>query len=164
MHVPARRPQRFRSPRPLALAVVSLLAGACAPASARRGSHGVEALVADRARANVLWPERDSVARPPIPTGALAPDSAVRLALLRSPALRASLASVGIAAADLSQASTLPNPVLGAQYGSPNAGGPSFSSVSLGFSIVGALQVPLRRRIAAAEVASAEQRVADGVL
>ena len=118
----------------------------------------------DRTNTHIRWAEPDSVARPPIPRGALAGDSAVRLALLRSPALRASLASAGIAAADLWQASTLPNPVLGAQYGSPTAGGPAFSSVGLGFSIVGALQVPLRRRVAAAELASAEQRVADGVL
>ena len=153
-------------PRPLRhwLVGAGVLAAACTPAATRHGSQGVEALVADRASTRIAWTGRDSAEIPPIPRGALTRDSAVRLAMLRSPALRASLASVGIAAADLWQASTAPNPVLGAQYGAPASGGQAFSSVSLGFSIVGALQVPLRRRVAAAELASAEARVADAVL
>ena len=149
---------------PHLLAGVVALAVSCVPSGVRNGSHGVETLVVDRVRTPIHWPDRDSVELPPIPRGALASDSAVRLALLRSPALRASLASVGIAAADLWQASTLPNPVIGAQYGAPAAGGTAITSVGLGFSIVTALQVPLRRRIATAELAGAEQRVADAVL
>lgn len=146
-------------------AAAGLLAASCAPAAARQGTRGVEALVADRTGTRVAWTGRDSAEVPLIPRGALSGDSAVRLALLRSPTLRASLASVGIAAADLWRASTLPNPVLGAQYGAPASGsGPDFSSVGLGFSVVDALQVPLRRRVADAELASAERHVADAVL
>ncbi len=163
MHFHARNLSRSGLAWSLALAV-PFLAGACAPARAGQGSRGIETLVADRAGVRMQWPARDSVLLPPIPAGALAQDSAVRLAMLRNPALRASLASAGIEAAELWQASTLPNPVLGAQYGSPSGGGTAFSSVSLGFSIVGALQVPLRRRVAAAELSSAEQRVANAVL
>ncbi|MBI3568868.1 MAG: TolC family protein [Gemmatimonadetes bacterium] len=98
-----------------------------------------------------------------IPSGPLAADSAVRLAILRSPHIRAALAEVGIAAADLWQASTFPNPVLDALYAFP-ASGIAVSSANVGFSVVRALQVPLRRRVAAAELTSTELRIADVVL
>lgn len=164
MQPPARRLLLFPFARPLVCALGALLAGACAPASARRGSQGIEGLVSDRTGTAVRWSDCDSVALPPIPAGPLGLDSAVRLALQRNPNLHASLASVGIVAADLWQASLLPNPALSAQYGAPVQGGTAFTSIGLGFSVVSALQVPLRRRIAAADLASAEQRVADGVL
>lgn len=153
---------RFRQ----AFAAVAALAGtACIPPAAHRGAGGVAALVAARTGASASWFPADSAPEPlaPIPNGPLTPDSAVRLAIVRSPQIRATLAEVGVAAADLWQASTLPNPVLDALYGFP-ASGIAASSVGVGFSIVRALQVPLRRRVAATELASTEQRVADAVL
>jgi cobalt-zinc-cadmium efflux system outer membrane protein len=99
-----------------------------------------------------------------VPVGPLALDSAVRVALLRSPHVRAILADVGIASADLWQASRLPNPILDVLVGVPTGSGSGVSNIGLGFAIVSALQRPLRQRVAAAELRSVEQRVADAVM
>jgi cobalt-zinc-cadmium efflux system outer membrane protein len=73
------------------------------------------------------------------------------------------LADVGLAAADLWQASRLPNPTLDASYGVPKEHDIGVTGVSVGFSIVSALQMPLKRRVAALELRSAERQVADAV-
>jgi outer membrane protein TolC len=99
----------------------------------------------------------------PIPAGPLDTEIATRLAMVRNPRVRATLAEVGIAQAELWHAATFPNPVLDLLYGVPRTG-TAVSSVGVGFSFVRALQQPLRRRVAAAELASTEERVADAVL
>ncbi len=146
-------------------AFAALTSAACVPAAAHRGAGGVAALIAGRTGASAAWFPTDASATllAPIPNGPLTQDSVVRLAILRSPQIRATLAEVGVATADLWQASTLPNPVLDALYAFPTSG-IAASSASVGFSIVRALQVPLRRRVAAAELTSTELRVADVVL
>jgi len=157
----------LRSPRSWrwTATAVTLATAACVPPAVHGGSQRVEAIVADRTGVLVSLPAEDSVAPPSvsIPAGPLALDSAVRLALLRSPHVRVTLAEVGLAAADLWQASTLPNPVLDYLYGFPTSG-IAVSSSGVGFGLVRALQLPLRRRVAAAELAGTEQRVADAVL
>ncbi len=146
------------------LAVAVPLAGACVPPAARQGTRPVERLLADRGLTPPAWSALDTATRPAIPTGPLSADAAVRIALTRSPHVRAVLADVGMASADLWQASRLPNPVVEALAGAPAAKGPGLTSIGLGFSIVSALQRPLRQRIAAAELRSVEQRVADALV
>ena len=140
-----------------------MLAVACVPPAARQGTRPVERLLSERGATPPPWAPVDSASRPLIPVGMLAVDSAVRVALLRSPHVRVVLADVGVASADLWQASRLPNPILDVLVGRPTGTGSGVSNVGLGFAIVSALQRPLRQRIATAELRSVEQRVADAV-
>ena len=144
---------------------LALLVTACVPAAARRGTQGVEEVLSQRGDTRVSSMRLDSVgpSLPEIPTGPLAADSATRLALLRSPQVRAVLADVGLAAADLWQASRLPNPTIDAMHGFRQGGGIGVSGFGIGFSIVSALQIPLKKRVSASELRSAEQRVADAI-
>ncbi len=141
-----------------------LLGLGCAPPGVHRGTGAVESLLSERGAPAPPWSALDSANQHAIPVGSLSSDSAVRLALLRSPHVRAVLADVGIASAELWQASRLPNPVLDVLFGAPTAGGSGVSSVGLGFAIVSALKRPMRLRVADAELRSTEQRVADAVL
>jgi cobalt-zinc-cadmium efflux system outer membrane protein len=100
---------------------------------------------------------------PAIPIGPLALDTAVRIGLLRSPVVQVVLADVGLAEADLWQASTLPNPALDLVHGFPGSG-VAVTTIGFGLGVVRALQLPLRRRVAAAELAATELRVADAIL
>lgn len=148
-----------------ALLALGVALSACVPPAARRGTQGVEATLTARGDPRVQRLQFDSMplSQPDIPAGALTLDSAARLALVRSPHVRAILADVGIAAADLWQASRLPNPSINGRYGFRQGGGTAISGFGVGFSIVSALQIPLRKRIATAELRSAEQHVADAV-
>ena len=148
----------------LVAAGVILMSSACVPPAARSGSSGVATLVADRDGWRPDWSAADTArVHLAIPVGVLDGDSAVRLAILRSPRVRAVLEEVGIAQADLWQASLLPNPVSDFAYGFP-AGSPAAVTAGVGFGIIRALQVPLRRRVVAAELAATERRVADAIL
>ena len=147
---------------PIVSAVVLL--AACVPSAARQGLRPVTTLLTARGIDTVPLPLIDSVTTPRgLPSGPLALDSAIRLALLRSPHVRVALTDVGLAAADLWQASRVPNPVLDLMQGLARGGGPGVGNVGIGFSIVSALQTPLRRRIAASEMRGAEARVANSV-
>jgi len=137
---------------------------ACVPSAARQGLTPVATLLTERGAAASSLLVTDSALGPrDIPRGALALDTAVRIALLRSPHVRVVLADVGLAAADLWQASRIPNPVVDLLRGFQSGGGVGISNVGIGFSIVAALQTPLRRRIAQTELRIAEQRVANAV-
>ncbi len=140
------------------------LASACVPPAARQGTRPVERLLAERGVASPAWAPIDSANHATVPVGSLSASAAVQAALLRSPHVRAVLADVGVGAADLWQASRLPNPVLDVLVGAPATRGTGVSSVGLGFAIVSALQRPMRQRIAAAELRSTELRVADAVV
>jgi len=145
-------------------ALVALTVG-CVPTAARQGLKPVGRHLADRGAAVPSWEPVDSVtvSHGPLPVGELTADSAVRLAVTRSPHVRAALSSVGLAAADLWQASRLPNPSLSLSGGLAIGQGPGVASIGLGFPIVSALQRTLRTRMAAAELRAAEQSVADAV-
>jgi len=149
----------------LAIVACAATVAACVPPAALRGTQGVESTLITRGDTRFSGLRLDSVPpQPPsIPVGPLALDSAARLALVRSPHVRAILADVGIAAADLWQASRLPNPTIGGNYGFRQGGGTALSGIGVGFSVVSALQIPLKKRIAASELRGAEQRVADAV-
>ncbi|WP_373069319.1 TolC family protein [Gemmatimonas sp.] len=149
----------------IALLALGTTLAACVPPAARRGTQGVESVLATRGDTRFSGLRLDSTPpqAPRIPAGPLALDSAARLALVRSPHVRAVLADVGIAAADLWQASRLTNPTVNGNYGFRQGGGTALSGIGVGFSVISALQVPLKKRIAAAELRSAEQRVADAV-
>lgn len=154
-------PILLRIGRPLLMA----LTVGCVPAAARQGLQPVGQHLADRGASVPTWGPADSavVSHGPLPVGDLSADSAIRLTLTRSPHVRAVLSSVGLAAADLWQASRLPNPSVNLSGGLAVGGGPGIASIGVGFPIVSALQRPLRTRVAAADLRAAEQSVADAV-
>ena len=147
-----------------AILASSVFVGACVPSASRQGLTPVATLLTERGAAASSLLLADSVLGPrAIPAGPLVSDTAVRIALLRSPHVRVVLADVGLAAADLWQASRIPNPVVDLLRGFQSGGGVGITNVGIGFSIVAALQTPMRRRIAQTALHSAEQRVANAV-
>jgi outer membrane protein, heavy metal efflux system len=95
----------------------------------------------------------------------LTPDAAVQVALLNNPALRAKLEELAIAQADLVQAGLLKNPVFSfgrtaweSEHINPNL----FASVEQDFLDI--LTMPLRKRVAAAELEATKLEVGDHVL
>lgn len=92
----------------------------------------------------------------------LTPDSAVRIALLNSPSLKASLAELGMTAADMAQAGRLRNPGIG--FGRVRGGGDTDIDRSVTFDIAGLLTLPARgniarRQLERAQLAAAAQAV-----
>ena len=147
-----------------AILAASVFVAACVPRAAQQGLAPVTTLLTERGAAASSLLLTDSAFGPrAIPAGPLVIDTAVRIALLRSPHVRVVLADVGLAAADLWQASRIPNPVVDLLRGFQRGGGVGITNVGIGFSIVAALQTPMRRRIAQTELRSAEQRVANAV-
>lgn len=128
----------------IAIACAGLLLTGCATFSTDGGLDAVSALTAERTGQSVRFakPEANTVAA--LPNEVLTPDAAVRIALLNSPALKASLAELGIAEADLVQAGRLRNP------------GFSFSRLrgddleierSILFDLAGLFTMPLRKEV-----------------
>lgn len=96
--------------------------------------------------------------------GGLTADSAVDVALLDNRDLRALYTALGVARADVVQASLLHNPVAGASAGVPVAGGTVDLTLGLAMDVVDLLYAPLRQRVAEARFEEALLRVAAGVL
>jgi len=84
--------------RRVAIAAV-LTSAACVPPAVHRGSDGVAAMVTDRTGVQPSWVAIDSDGQPAvaIPPGPLDTEIATRLAMVRNPRMRATLAEVGIA-------------------------------------------------------------------
>lgn len=100
----------------------------------------------------------DLLARP------LTPESAVQVALLRSRDLQAVYEDLGVAQADLVHAGLLKNPDLAGFFRFPDSG-PSGVNWNVGLDFwLDIFLVPLRKRIAGAELDGALLRVTDAVL
>ncbi|MFC4933000.1 TolC family protein [Massilia sp. GCM10023247] len=84
----------------------------------------------------------------------LTPDGAVRVALLNNRGLRASLADVGVAEADLVQAGRMRNP--GFSFSRMSGGGETEIERSVMFDLVGLLTIPIRRDIESRRFESAQ--------
>lgn len=165
------RPVGGGASRCVARAVVLLFAaGACVHAPARTGLGEAGRAVAARTPFAVTWQAldpRDSLVETRVRralSGEVPVDTAVQVALLRNRALQATFEELGIAQADVWQASLLSNPVAtGDVLDARSAGRPLvIGGVVLPF--VEALQRPLRTRVAASALAATEFRVADAVI
>lgn len=84
----------------------------------------------------------------------LTPDSAVRIALLNSPALKASLAELGMTAAEVAQAGRMRNPGIG--FGRVRGGGDTDIDRSVTFDIAGLLTLPARAGMARRQLERAQ--------
>jgi cobalt-zinc-cadmium efflux system outer membrane protein len=91
-------------------------------------------------------------------------DEAVQIMLLNNRELQVLYARLGIAQADLVQASLLHNPVADVTTGFPVGGGMVDLSFGIAMDFIDLLYTPLRKRVAAARFAEAKLRVAAEVL
>jgi outer membrane protein TolC len=113
------------------------------------------------------WQRSDEAARSAVEASRrlleqpLTPEVATRVALLRSHELQAELAALGIAHADLVQATRLANP--GWSFERISGGGTMVRTSGVAANVVDWLTQPLRRRMAEAEVERVKLEVAGAV-
>jgi len=96
--------------------------------------------------------------------GQLGSDTALEVALLRNQGLVATYEELGIAQADLVQAGLLRNPGFGARVRFPAGSGVIATEFSLAQDFLDLFTLPLRKRVAAAQLEAALSRVAIAVL
>ena len=131
----------------------------------------VQATVAERTGKRVHWNRggaEDAQIKQGVQTSLgreLTAESAVQIALLNNRDLQARFEEIGISQADLIEAGLLSNPSFAASFRFPNRP-PSGTDIeySIAQNFLDLLVLPLRRRIAAAQLAQTETRVADAVL
>lgn len=156
----------IRATCPGVVLLAAVAAGGCAAGRSPDSSAEVRRLVRDRTGADVEW-RRDAAAEESVRSRLheilarpLSADSAVAVALLNNRNLRATYEDLGVARAELVQAGLLRNPVFSADIRFDTAGGGTGVEMALVQDLVELLQLPLRRRLAQAEVERAKLRVA----
>ncbi|MGI8431765.1 MAG: TolC family protein [Chthoniobacterales bacterium] len=155
--------------RPLLLTLVASLATGCATPSASldRVQDTVGARTGKRVQWNRGGPEAAQIEKgvQDLLRRQLTAGSAVQIALLNNRELQARFEEIGIAQADVIQAGLITNPNFSASFRFPNRP-PSGSNIeySIAQNFLELLVLPLRKRIAHAQLAQTEIRVADEVL
>ncbi len=151
-----------------AACLVPLALASCATTDPAESFRSTRDLVAGRHPGKVAWP-RDEAARAAadgrvreLLAAPLGPDAAAEVALLRSPALQATLERLGVAQADLAQATRLANP--GLAFARLSGSGETQRTGSLTADLVDWLVQPLRRRIAEAELEHVKLEVGHALL
>ncbi len=154
------------------LSLMLLIALAPTAWSARRESaENLQAAVQERIGKRVEW-RKNAAADTEISQtiqsllrGTLTAERAVQIALLNNRELQATFEEIGIANADLTEAGLLKNPVFNVSARFPDR---PPSATNLEFSVVqdflDLLMIPLRKKVAAAELARVELKVGDEVL
>ena len=147
------------------------VASGCASVSPKPAFDEVQELVRERGGGPLHWDQgtpADGQVRTHLADllrGNLAPATAVEVALLRNQGLVATYEELGIAQADLVQAGLLKNPTFGARVRFSTGGsGGTASEFSLAQDFLDLFTLPLRRRVAAAELDAAKARVGGAVL
>jgi cobalt-zinc-cadmium efflux system outer membrane protein len=150
---------------------VTVLSGCTAVAvDPNAGFPQVSQLVTERAGKEVAWTPGVEETPPMLEVidrrlkDGLSEDDAVQIALLNNRNLQALYAQLGIAQADLVQASLLHNPVVDAITGFPVGGGIVDLSFGVAMDFIDLLYVPLRKRVATAQFEETKLRVAAEVL
>jgi cobalt-zinc-cadmium efflux system outer membrane protein len=153
------------------VAVLSLGLGACA--TVRPGRSGVDELFRQRSGQRMYW-NTGTAADSQVVTrvagllqDTLTPDAAVQVALLDNEGLQATYEDLGIAQADLVQAGLLRNPIFSFSRRTSSGDVPSaVPNIQFGVvqSFLDLFQGPLRRRVARAQFAATQARVANAAL
>lgn len=94
----------------------------------------------------------------------LSVDRALRIAVLNNRSLQATLEELGIARAEVLQASLLKNPVFSGHARVPEEGGATNLELALAQSVIDTLFLPMRRRVALAQFEQAKLKVTNEVL
>lgn len=146
--------------RAVTAGVLALVLGGCATFSRDGGLDAVSTMTSERSGQDVRLPKASDdsdASRAELERLLAAPltaDSAVRVALLNNRGLRASLAGLGVAEADLVQAGRMSNPSF--SFGRMSGGGETEIERSVMFDLVGLLTMPIRRDIETRRFRSAQ--------
>jgi len=146
--------------RAVAAGAILISLSGCATFSKDGGLDAVSSLTAERTGQDVRLPktsadsaaiqdELNQLLKQP-----LSADSAVRVALINNRGLRASLAELGVAEADLVQAGRMANP--GFSFSRLSGGGETEIERSVMFDLVGLVTIPIRRDIESRRFESAK--------
>jgi outer membrane protein TolC len=155
--------KRTLSGAPLALAMLILLAG-CASVAPDGGFGSVAGATRERTGAEPRLARDDAAARDlaqeveAMLAAPLGMEDAVKVAVLANPGLQASYWKVGIAQADVAQASRLPNPVL--DYKHLSGGGEVAIERTFTVNLVQLLTMPLASRLEAGRFEQVKLEVA----
>ena len=137
----------------------------CASVNLNAGFAEVGAAVEERAATTIVWnrgAELDNEAAEKLRVllgKKFTADDAVQIAMLNNRDLQAIYADLGLAQADLVQAGLFRNPVLDAAVSFPLSGVRPDLQLGVVVSLLDALYVPLRKRVAAARFEEAKLRV-----
>lgn len=149
------------------VAALALLAG-CASVSRREGADQVEQLLQQRLPTAFQW-QHDAQGKAAVDARVdellaqpLTPARAFQLAQLRNPQIAARYAELGIAQADVVEASRIANPTFSAS--SMNDGSPSKISTGLSAPLSDLLLLPSRKRFAEGEYERAQLTIAGALL
>ena len=146
--------------RAIAAGVAVLVLSGCATFSKDGGLDAVSTLTAERTGQDIRLSKATGESEPAqaelaeILKQPLSADSAVRIALLNNRGLRASLANLGVAEADLVQAGRMSNPSF--SFGRMSGGGETEIERSVMIDLVGLVTIPLRRDIESRRFQSAK--------
>lgn len=159
--------------RPALLVAFALVLAAGCAVPRRGGFDDVQKLLRERGVQTVHWrlggPEDEAVDAHvrKLLSGPLTVSDAMQIALLQSPRLQRLYERLGVAQADLVQAGLLHNPSFGVHVGLP-FGTPPWSGTAWEFSLVqeflDLFMMPLRKKLARAELERTKLEVADAVL
>jgi len=151
----------------LALLGTILVASACASVPRDAGMSDLRKGVSDRTGQTVEWAARPSTADDPrvrqLLQDELTADKAVAVAMANSPRLQATLAELGIARADLLQASVIRNPLLELEIRFPRDPFRPYE-LRLAQTLVDLIQLPRRRALGRAAFDAARLRVTSEVV
>ena len=146
------------------MVVLVAMLTACASVSRREGADRVQAMVSQRVPDARFWPQQPQAAAAvekrlgELVAVPLTPASAQRIALLKNPGLAASFARLGIAQADVVEASRIGNP--GFSGSALRDGGPSKITMGLSLPLSDLLLLSSKRRLAEGEYERAQQLIA----
>ncbi len=140
----------------------------CASVPRDAGMADIEKAVAARTNQQMRWNAQPLAADDPqvravLQQGDLTADKAVAIAMMNNPRLQVTLAEVGIARADLLQASTISNPIFEAEYRVPADPFHAYE-FRLAQSLIELLQLGRRRAIGRAAFDAAQMRISSEVL
>lgn len=151
----------------LTLVAIVLLTTGCASVPRDTGWHEVQAAVAERTGQTMEETAQPSRTDDPrigaLLAGELTAEKAVAVAMVNSPRLRATLAELGIARADLLEASVIRNPLFEAEIRFPRDPFRPFE-LRLAQTLVDLIQLPRRRALGRAAFDAAKLRVTADVL
>ena len=152
---------------PVFFAAIALLATSCASIPRDAGQSDVQEAVTLRGGPAIDWnaspQDADDQRVREMLAGELTADEAVAVAMVNSPRLQVTLAELGIARADLIEASTISNPVFEFEIRYPGAPFQPYE-FRLAQSLIDLIQLPRRRALGSAAFDAAQMRVSSEVL
>ena len=147
-----------------------LLSGGCATPSRVEIFSDVQSTLTHHLDSEIIWKNKDTdegklQARiNQLLSEPLTPKSAVQIALLNNRGLQATFEALGVARADLLEASSIPNPLLSVSERVPGGGGRGNIEFGVTENFLNILYLPLRMRLAGEALEGAKARVSHEVL